>query len=66
MSDSARVALIAAMGRNRVIGRDNKLPWHLPEDLKYFRAMTWGKPIIMGRKTSILSAGLCPGAPISW
>lgn len=51
MSDLARVALIAAMGRNRVIGRDNKLPWHLPEDLKYFRAMTWGKPIIMGRKT---------------
>lgn len=51
MSDSPRLALIAAMGRNRVIGRNNKLPWHLPEDLKYFRAMTWGKPIIMGRKT---------------
>lgn len=43
--------MIAAMARNRVIGRDNQLPWHLPEDLKYFRSVTWGKPIIMGRKT---------------
>jgi len=51
MSESPRIAMIAAMARNRVIGRDNKLPWHLPEDLKYFRAVTWGKPIIMGRKT---------------
>lgn len=48
---STRVALIAAMGLNHVIGRDNQLPWHLPEDLKYFRSMTWGKPIVMGRKT---------------
>ncbi|SDU25270.1 dihydrofolate reductase [Halopseudomonas salegens] len=46
-----RLAMIAALGRNRVIGRDNQLPWHLPEDLKYFRARTWGKPIVMGRKT---------------
>ena len=46
-----KVAMIAAMGRNRVIGRENQLPWHLPEDLKYFRNMTWGKPIVMGRKT---------------
>jgi dihydrofolate reductase len=53
MSDASnpRIALIAAMGKNRVIGRDNTLPWHLPEDLKYFRSMTWGKPIVMGRKT---------------
>jgi len=48
---SIKIAMIAAMGRNRVIGRDNKMPWHLPEDLKYFRATTWGKPIVMGRKT---------------
>ncbi|WP_373187886.1 dihydrofolate reductase [Halopseudomonas sp.] len=53
MSDasSPRIAMIAAMGLNRVIGRNNKLPWHLPEDLKYFRSTTWGKPIVMGRKT---------------
>ena len=46
-----KVAMIAAMGRNRVIGCDNKMPWHLPEDLKYFKATTMGKPIVMGRKT---------------
>lgn len=51
MTGTVRVAMIAAMGLNRVIGRDNQLPWHLPEDLKYFRSMTWGKPIVMGRKT---------------
>ena len=37
--------------RNRVIGRDNAMPWHLPEDLRYFKAKTLGKPIVMGRKT---------------
>ncbi|MEH6564026.1 MAG: dihydrofolate reductase [Halopseudomonas sp.] len=46
-----KIAMIAAMGSNHVIGRDNMMPWHLPEDLKYFRATTWGKPIVMGRKT---------------
>jgi dihydrofolate reductase len=45
------ISLIAAMSQNRVIGRDQKLPWHLPEDLKRFRAITKGKPCIMGRKT---------------
>lgn len=46
-----RKALIAAMSQNRVIGRNNQLPWHLPGDLKYFKQATMGKPIIMGRKT---------------
>ena len=46
-----KLALIAAMARNRVIGRDNAMPWHLPEDLRYFKATTLGKPIVMGRKT---------------
>lgn len=46
-----RISMIAAMSENRVIGKDNHLPWHLPEELKYFRKMTRGKPIIMGRKT---------------
>ncbi len=45
------LTLIAAMAKNRVIGRDNALPWRLPEDLKHFKALTLGHPIIMGRKT---------------
>lgn len=49
--DDMKLALIWAMSRNRVIGRNNALPWHLPEDLKYFRRVTMGKPVIMGRKT---------------
>jgi len=43
--------MIWAMSRNRTIGRTNALPWHLPEDMKYFKRVTMGKPIIMGRKT---------------
>lgn len=46
-----KIALIVAMASNRVIGRDNQLPWHLPNDLKYFKATTLGKPVVMGRKT---------------
>lgn len=45
------LSLIAAVARNRVIGKDNQLLWHLPEDMKYFRETTRGKPVIMGRKT---------------
>lgn len=51
MSASISFALIVAMAQNRVIGRNNNLPWYLPEDLKYFKRVTMGKPIIMGRKT---------------
>lgn len=46
-----KIAVIAAMSQNRVIGKNNKLPWHLPNDLKFFKESTMGKPIIMGRKT---------------
>ncbi len=46
-----KLALIVAVAQNRVIGRDNKLPWYLPNDLKYFKQTTLGKPVIMGRKT---------------
>ena len=46
-----RIAMIWAMAQNRVIGRNNKLPWHLSNDLKYFKRVTTGKPVIMGRKT---------------
>lgn len=45
------VALVAAAARNGVIGRNNELPWHLPQDLKHFKSVTLGKPVIMGRKT---------------
>lgn len=48
---SPRLILIAAVARGRAIGRGNTLPWHLPEDLKHFRASTQGAPVIMGRRT---------------
>ena len=51
MKTTLPLSLIAALAHNRVIGRDNQLPWHLPADLKHFKALTLGKPIIMGRKT---------------
>lgn len=47
----SKLSLIVAMARNRSIGRDNRLPWRLSHDLQYFKQITWGKPIIMGRKT---------------
>jgi len=43
--------MIAAMANNRVIGKDNDMPWHMPADLKHFKSVTMGKPVIMGRKT---------------
>ena len=46
-----RISIIAAMADKRIIGRDNTLPWHLPEDLKHFRNLTMGHHILMGRKT---------------
>lgn len=46
-----KLSLVWAMAQNRVIGRNNSLPWYLPEDLKYFKRITLGKPVIMGRKT---------------
>src|SRR6185295_1663745 len=45
------ISIVVAMDEDGVIGRDNTLPWHLPDDLKRFKAITMGKPIIMGRKT---------------
>jgi len=45
------ISIIVALSSNRVIGKDNRLPWHLSADLKRFKAITWGKPILMGRKT---------------
>ncbi|MBD0376354.1 MAG: dihydrofolate reductase [Flavisolibacter sp.] len=45
------LSLLVAASENNVIGKDNKLPWHLPNDLRYFKNLTWGMPILMGRKT---------------
>lgn len=45
------LSLVAAVGNNRVIGKDNAMPWHMPADLKYFKRITLGKPVIMGRRT---------------
>ena len=46
-----RRSLVVAMDRNRVIGRDNALPWRLPADIAYFKKVTMGHPIVMGRRT---------------
>jgi dihydrofolate reductase len=46
-----RLSLVVAMARNRVIGRDNALPWRLPADLAHFRKVTMGHPVVMGRRT---------------
>lgn len=45
------ISLIVAAAENNAIGKDNQLPWHLPNDLKFFKNTTWGMPVIMGRKT---------------
>lgn len=55
------ISLIVAMARNGVIGVDNRLPWRLPADLRYFKSLTMGKPIIMGRRTFESLPGILPG-----
>lgn len=61
MADRPPVALIAAMAKGRVIGRDNRLPWRLPADLAHFKRLTMGKPMLMGRRTWESLPGLLPG-----
>ena len=55
------LSVIAAMADNRVIGIENRLPWHLPADLQHFKKLTLGKPILMGRRTWESLPGLLPG-----
>lgn len=55
--------MIAAIAENAVIGVDNKLPWHLPGDLQYFKSVTMGKPLLMGRKTFESLGKPLPGRP---
>lgn len=54
------ISIVAAMSENRVIGRDNRLPWHLPADLAHFKELTLEKPIVMGRRTWESLPGLLP------
>lgn len=60
---TARIALVVAMAENRVIGRDGGLPWRIPADLKHFKQLTMGKPIVMGRKTFDSIGRPLPGRP---
>ncbi|QWZ84304.1 type 3 dihydrofolate reductase [Aeromonas sp. FDAARGOS 1404] len=46
-----KISMIAAMAHDRVIGKDNQMPWHMPADLAHFKRVTLGKPVLMGRKT---------------
>jgi dihydrofolate reductase len=55
------LTLVAALDRHRAIGRDNGLPWHLPDDLRRFKALTLGKPMLMGRRTAEALGRALPG-----
>ena len=57
------ISMIAAMANHRIIGADNDMPWHLPADLKHFKAVTMGKPVLMGRKTYESIGKALPGRP---
>lgn len=59
----ARIVLVVAVARNGVIGRDGDLPWRLPSDLKRFKQLTLGKPVLMGRKTWDSIGRPLPGRP---
>lgn len=60
MKPLPNLSIIAALADNRVIGRDNRLPWRMPADLAHFKRLTMGKPIIMGRRTWESLPGLLP------
>ena len=56
-----RISLVAALDRRRAIGRDNAMPWHLPDDLRRFKRITLGKPVLMGRRTAESLGRALPG-----
>src|SRR5690348_9217279 len=58
-----KISLLAALDRRRAIGRSGAMPWHLPDDLKRFKALTLGKPVLMGRKTALAIGRALPGRP---
>jgi dihydrofolate reductase len=55
------ISLVVAAASNNAIGKDGKLPWHLPNDMKHFRNITWGMPVLMGRKTFESLGKVLPG-----
>jgi dihydrofolate reductase len=55
------ISLIAALDRDFAIGRDGAMPWHLPDDLRRFKALTLGRPVLMGRKTALAIGRALPG-----
>lgn len=61
MTDAPAIALIAALDRNYAIGRNGAMPWHLPDDLKRFKALTLGKHVLMGSKTALAIGRILPG-----
>ncbi|MEJ2603290.1 MAG: dihydrofolate reductase [Gammaproteobacteria bacterium] len=61
MDGTPVVSLVVAAAANDVIGVDNRLPWHLPEDLQHFRRLTMGKPVVMGRRTHESIGRALPG-----
>ena len=62
-----QIVLIAAVAENGVIGHGGTMPWRLKSDMRHFRALTIGKPVVMGRKTYCRSrSSRCRGAPTSW
>jgi len=56
-----RLVLVAALDRNRAIGRGNAMPWHLPDDFRHFKRLTLGKPVLMGRRTAEAIGRALPG-----
>lgn len=59
--DSMIISSVCALARGRVIGAGGKIPWHLPDDLRYFKALTMGKPVLMGRSTFLSLGRPLPG-----
>lgn len=57
------IHLVAAIDHHRAIGRDGAMPWHLPDDFRHFKALTLGKPVLMGRKTALSIGKALPGRP---
>jgi len=57
------ISMVMVMDRNKLVGANGKMPWHLPSELQYFKSITMGKPIVMGRKTHESIGRVLPGRP---